>query len=282
MTRDIDTIVARLAPSPVTEVSEGARDLMQEIMTAEPAPAPRRTRRRLSLRVAMPAGALLTAAVMAVTWLLPTSSAAALDIKQEGGYYVIEIKDLYANPKVYEQQLRNAGLDITLRVEPVTAALEGQVSPTAPDRQWVKSIMGIYPPGPCDKMDGCAIGMKIPVDFKGTADVRVGRKALPGEQFDSITSFDAKGEPMHCLPYKGKTVAEVRVMLEERGIRIEEFFFDDEEDPNTGDSRVATSVPDSSLVTGGYLTEPGVANVSVQSPEVPVDVPGKNNGCPSF
>jgi hypothetical protein len=62
MSRDIDSIVARFAPPPVTETGEGARELMQEIMATEPAPAPRRSRRWPNLRVAIPASALLTLA----------------------------------------------------------------------------------------------------------------------------------------------------------------------------------------------------------------------------
>lgn len=65
-------VVARLAAPPVTDVSPGARELMHEITAAGPAPEPGRRRRRLGPRVAVPAGALLTAAVMALTWLLPT------------------------------------------------------------------------------------------------------------------------------------------------------------------------------------------------------------------
>lgn len=281
MTKDIETIVARFASAPVTDVSDGARELMHEIMAAEPAPL--RTRRRLSLRVAIPVGALLTAALVAVTWLQPTSSAAALDIRKEGGYYVIEIKDLYANPKVYESQLQAIGLDITLRVVPSTSAFEGQVFPTAPDHQYLTEITGIYPPGPCDKMDGCAIGVKIPADFKGTAEVAVGRKARPGERYESTTSFDTKGEPLHCVPFLNKTVTEVRELLKERGVSIEEYGVSD---PN-GDRRnfeVKASVPDSWFVNGGSLTTPELATVFVHSSPMPqkvIDKLNKVNGCPS-
>lgn len=283
MTKDIDTIVTRFASAPVTDVSEGARELMHEIMAAEPEPERRRIRRLPSLRVAIPVGALLTAAVVAVTWLLPTSPAAALDIRKEGGYYVIEIKDLYANPKVYESQLQAIGLDITLRVVPSTSAFEGQVFPTSPDHQYLTEITGIYPPGPCDKMDGCAIGVKIPADFKGTADVAVGRKARPGERYESTTSLDTKGEPLHCVPFRNKTVAEVRELLKERGVSIEEYVVSD---PN-GDRRnfeVKTSVPDSWFVNGGSLHTPELATMFVHSSPIPQRVIDKHNkvsDCPS-
>ncbi|MEV0384381.1 hypothetical protein [Nonomuraea sp. NPDC050643] len=259
MTHDIDRIVSRFAAPAVPGVSEGARELMHEIIAGDPAPAPVRPRRRLSPRVAVPAGALLAAGAVGATWLLPMSAAAALDITEENGYYVIEIKDLYANPKIYEKQLRDYGLDLTLTVVPSTAAFEGQVFPTTPDNRYLTEIQGIYPPGPCDKLDGCAIGVKIPTNFKGTADVAVGRKARPGEKYQSSTTFSAKGEPMHCVPYRDKPVAEVRELLKDRGVRVSTYAV---RDPAAEEGvGVRTSVPDTWYVDGGFLTEPGVATL---------------------
>ncbi|MFC4013208.1 hypothetical protein ACFOY2_38690 [Nonomuraea purpurea] len=278
MKQDIDRVVARFAPPPVTDVSEGAKDLMHEIMAAE---SPAEARRRPRRWVAIPAGALLTAAAVALTWMLPNSTASALDIEREGDYYVIQIKDLYADPDSYKTQLRTVGLDVSLKVIPATAAFEGQVFPTSPDNKYITEITGIYPPGPCDKLDGCAIGVKIPVDFKGTASIEIGRKAEPGERYQSFTTWDVKGEPMHCVPYRNKTVAEVRGMLKERGIRIEEFVV---REPTSRDYEMEDTVPDSWLVTNGSLHEPGVATVHVYKTGMPqeiVDRLNKANGCPS-
>ncbi|MEV0231096.1 hypothetical protein [Nonomuraea sp. NPDC050786] len=283
MTQDIDQIVARFAAPPVPEVSEGARELMHEITAGSPAPETGRTGRRRG-RVVAVSGGLLTAAVVALTWMLPNSTAAALDIKKEGGYYIIEIKDLYADPDSYETQLRTVGLDVSIKVIPATAAFEGQVFPTTPDQKYVTEIQGIYPPGPCEKLDGCAIGLKIPVGFKGSASVTVGRKARPGEQFQSTTSWDAKGEPMHCVPYYNKTVAEVRTMLRDRGVSIEEFIVEDPSRTDALDYEKKDSVPDSWLVNGGSMTEPGRASVDVYATPMPqtiIDNLNQANGCPT-
>ncbi|WP_187414745.1 hypothetical protein [Nonomuraea sp. PA05] len=267
--QNLTDVVSRFAAPPVTSVSEGARELMHQIMADTPAPEPARSRRRPGLRVAIPAGALLAAGAVAATpWLLPASPAAALDIKQEGGYYVIEIKDLYANPKVYERELRSAGLDVTLRVIPATAAFEHMVFPTSPDNRHLTEIKSIYPPGPCEKLGGCAIGMKIPKDFAGTADIAVHRKARPGEKYQSVTTFSAKGEPMHCVPYLNKTVAEVLPLLKERGVRVNEYS-DSTLVGNDDGSDMRTSVPGTWHVDGGALTEPGVAFLSVSEEPMP-------------
>ncbi|TDD20926.1 hypothetical protein [Nonomuraea diastatica] len=282
MNQNMDHVVTRFAAPPVTETGEGARELMHAIMATEPPPA--KARRRPNRRLAVAAGAVLTGAVMAATWVLPTSSASALDIEEKNGYYVIQIKDLYANPEIYETQLKDHGLDVTLKVKPVTAAFEGQVFPTSPDHKYITDIKGIYPPGPCDKLDGCAIGVKIPVGYTDTVDIRVGRKARPGEKYTSITSFDAKGEPMECVPYHNKTVAEVRDLLKERGVRIGNFVIDDPDSDDPQDFTEASSAPDSLLVTGGALREPGVTSLHVSSVPTPGDVVERRyrkNGCPT-
>ncbi|MFI7232443.1 hypothetical protein ACIBO5_55425 [Nonomuraea angiospora] len=233
--------------------------------------------------MAIPAGGLLTAAVVALTWLQPDTSASALNIRQEGGYYIIEIKDLYANPKMYEEQLRHYGLDVSLKVRPATAAFEREVFPTAPDMSVVSEIQGINPPGPCDMVgDACAIGLKIPVGFKGTALVAVGRKARPGEKYDVTTSWDTKGEPMHCVPFANKTVAEVRATLTERGVRISGFLVPDLTAEKAGGGSEQASVPDTWLVRGGFFTEPGVAVVvahTIPLPQRAIDARNKAKGC---
>ncbi|MCK2213542.1 hypothetical protein MF672_007000 [Actinomadura sp. ATCC 31491] len=268
MTQDVERVVARLAAPPVTGVSAGARELMHEIMAGPPEPVRPRPRRRLPLRLAVPAGALLAAGAVAATWLLPAAPAAALDIKEENGYYVIQIKDLYANPKLYEQQLRALGLKVTLRVVPATAAYERLVFPTSPDHEYLDEIKGIYPPGPCGRLDGCPVGVKIPTTFAGVADIAVSRKARPGEKYQNVTEFNAKGEPLHCVPYLDRSVAEVRALLAGRGVRVSEYSVA-ELARNDDGSDLRASVPDDWHVQGGFLTEPGVATLSVS--ETPMD-----------
>ncbi|MEU7897155.1 hypothetical protein AB0B45_30360 [Nonomuraea sp. NPDC049152] len=271
MNTDIDRVVAHLAPDPGPGMSEGARQLMHEIMEGDPAPAAGLAdrRRKLGRRPRLAAVGLIAAAAIGVSWLGPSglglgpAPVAALDIKQEDGYYVVTVKDLYADPDSYEAQLEAVGLDISIRVKPVSAAFEGIVFPTSGER-YVDEFEPIEAPGTCDKAGGCPVGLKIPIGFKGSADISLGRKARPGEQYQSTTSFDALGEPMHCVPYMNKPVGQVREMLRQRGISVKEFMV---EDPNSksDDYEVKDSVPDSYLVTGGSLSEPGKTMLSVST-----------------
>ncbi|GAA2285491.1 hypothetical protein GCM10010149_34260 [Nonomuraea roseoviolacea subsp. roseoviolacea] len=296
MNTDVDRVVAHLSPGAGPGMTEGAQALMRDIMAAEPAPsravtplravasAGRRGRRSRVLRAAVPGVALLAAAFLGLSWLLPAGhglgpgTAAALDIKKEDGYYVIEVKDLYADSATYEAQLRDAGLDVTLNVVPSTPALVGSVSPTSiTEDRYLDEIKTIDRPGECDKMGGCPIGVKIPENFEGHAEITIGREARPGERFQNGTAIDALGEPLHCLPYIGRTVAEVRGMLQERGVTVQEF---DDMDPVSGGTK--ESVPDSWLVEGGSMTEPGKASLNVYEGSAPQE-PGGRRGenCPT-
>ncbi|MFD1540664.1 hypothetical protein [Nonomuraea guangzhouensis] len=289
MKNRVDRVVTHLSPGAGPGMTEAAHELMRDIMAAEPAtaravaPAVRRARRPLILRAAVPGVALLTAAFLALSWLLPTGlglgpgTAAALDIKKEDGYYVIEIKDLYADAGTYQAQLRDAGLNVTLTVIPSTPSWVGSIFPTSPtEGRYLDEIKTIDQPGTCDKMGGCPIGVKIPENFQGPADITLGREARPGEPFANSTTIDGLGEPLHCLPYIGRTVTEVRGMLQERGVTIQNF---EDMDPLTGGTK--QSVPDSWLVENGSMTEPGKATLSVYEGSEPQE-PGGRRGenCP--
>lgn len=283
MNTDIDRVVAHLVPDPGPGMTEGAHALMREIITTRPGPEARPARRRRPvLRLALPGVALATAAFVALSWLLPTGAgfgpgpAAALDIRQEDGYYVVEVKDLFADPDRYQEQLRGVGLDVTLRLVPSTPSMVGSIFPTSPtDERYLDEIKTIDPPGACDKMGGCPIGVKVPVNFRGPAEIILGREASPGEAYANGTSIDALGEPLHCVPFRGKTVAEVRELLAQRGLTVHTFRdtnpYIDEADATK------TSVPDSWYVNGGYLEEPGKAALNVSEEPEESDAGGLRN-----
>jgi hypothetical protein len=123
------------------------------------------------------------------------------------------------------------------------------------------------------------------VGFTGSASISLGREAKPGEAYKSLTSFHALGEPLHCVPHLNKTVAEVRALLKERGITIQEFTVADPRRTDPLDYELTSSVPDSWYVTGGSLLMPGKATVDVFSSPMPsdqVENVRKATGCPTL
>ncbi|MCK2213400.1 hypothetical protein MF672_006270 [Actinomadura sp. ATCC 31491] len=225
---EIDRLVAGIAPDPGPGMTPIARELLEEITSV---PVPERRRRRGWLAVPRPRRWAAVPALAALAALLSfgvaqAPASAALDIERVGDHYVITVQDLLAEPAVYQRELRARGLDITLDVVPTSASLTGQIIVISDlDRlrsgQMVSGegpITTIDAPGPCERFTGCPIGVKVPVGFDKKAAITLGRRALPGERYQMPPGIALPGEPLHCVAYVGKSVAEVSALLRERGV----------------------------------------------------------------
>ncbi|MBE3014758.1 hypothetical protein IL992_37110 [Microbispora sp. NEAU-D428] len=233
---DLHRLVAGIAPDPGPGMTPAALDLLEEIVSG-PVPATRRLRvpeavtgaaRRVLRRPRLaPLIVSLTAVLLAVGWLVPGAAglgpapaAAALDIRREGDHYVVMVRDLFAAPASYQRELRDRGLDVDVRLVPVSSAWAGQVIGFDGTRD-NSAITAIKAPGECTRFGGCAIGFRIPVGFRGHATVFLGRAARAGERYGILEAFDMEGQPFHCVDYVNKTVAQVLPLLRERGVRAE-------------------------------------------------------------
>ncbi|GGM66647.1 hypothetical protein GCM10010106_10920 [Thermopolyspora flexuosa] len=249
-TDDIDRLVAAIAPDPGPGLTPSGRQLMEEITTTPVAlsPAPARRRRRW---LAVPVAAGLTAAALALGWVLPAlpglgsaPAAAALDIRRDGDHYVIRVLDMYADPETYERELRARGLDITLEVKPTSRGRAGSVFivqdldrlqaegrvpadgrittvdelPLGKEASPGDPVSPLRPPGSCQTPHGCPLGVRIPVDLTERARITIGREARPGEDYLIRPDVGSPGEPLHCVPYVNRTVAEVTRIARERGV----------------------------------------------------------------
>lgn len=222
---EIDRLVAGIAPDPGPGMTPIARELLEEI-TSTPVTESRRRPivPRLRRWAAVPVLATLTALMSFGVAQAPAS--AALDIKLVDDHYVITVKDLMAEPEVYERELRARGIHITLRLAPTSASLAGQMfvindmdqlrsGRTVPAEGPISTIDG---PGPCERFGGCPVGLKVPVGFAKKASVTLGRRAAPGERYMMPPGIAMPGEPLHCVDYVNRTVAEVAALLRERGV----------------------------------------------------------------
>jgi hypothetical protein len=218
---------------------------------------------------------------MALTWLLPGAfglgsrpASAALDIKRQGDYYVITVKDLFADPARYQAQLRGRGLNISLKLVPMTPGAEGRPFVWDPKEDGLTEadvrlrknlITTIGRPARCDRPRGCAIGLKIPVGYSGSAVIYLGREARPGESYQDPLELNAVGGPLHCIDYTKKTVDRVRVLLREHGVPTVAF---------VDGHGTRTSVPGSWYVHDGVLSGPGRALLLVAPTLKRPDAPG--------
>ncbi|SEL42538.1 hypothetical protein [Nonomuraea pusilla] len=225
---EIDRLVAGIAPDPGPGTTPIARELLEEITSVPVAERPHRRTWLALLRpprwATVPVLAMLAALLS--FGVAQTPASAALDIELVDDHYVITVKDLLAEPEVYQRELRARGLDITLKLVPTSASLTGQMF-VINDMDRLRSgkpvpgegpITTIDAPGPCERFSGCPIGLKVPVGFDRKAKISLGRRALPGERYLMPPGIAMPGEPLHCVDYVNRSVAEVSALLRERGV----------------------------------------------------------------
>jgi hypothetical protein len=276
MKHDIDSVIVRIAPPRGPGRTPGAGELFEEITTvtaatADPAAVPSGPARfprvrRLGRAAASRRGRLvlpLAALVIALSWLVPgvfglgaRPASAALDIKQEGGYYIVTVKDVFADPKIYQAQLHEHGLDISLKLSPASPSLVGQMLVADPKMNGLTNaemahrkdlIVPIESQGCASAPVPCTIGVKVPVGYQGKATIYLGRQARPGEAYRSMAPIDGPGEVLHCVDFRMKTVDQVVAILKERGV------------PNVG---FATAEGPRSSVPGSWIVHDGVMSAA--------------------
>lgn len=236
----IDSVVAEIARVHDEELvaerySDGARALFEGIVSTPVADAPsgggRRAKRADSVRARERPVArrvsLLAAAVCALAagfavagqMLLDAPTAAAgVEIARTNRFFVARVVDLNADPDAMRAAFRERGLDIELRLVPVSPSLVGEIvamSDTA------EGITGLPDPetGCPEEMRCGPIGLRIPLDFRGEADITLGREAEAGELYVSAGDAFAPGEVLHCSGLLGAPVRHARDALARRGVR---------------------------------------------------------------
>jgi len=241
-----DAEAARLAPAATMAA------LADEIMNSAtapladgPLPAGRPVRRggtgparlRKRLLIGVPVAAALAVAGLIATSLgapgqhvgpvavgPPKAEAAALSFTRQGGYINVIVRNPVADPKRYRAEFAAHHLNISLTLVPASPSVVGTLveeSVSAGSAAW--QLTPITAKGRCFTGGGgnvCPVGVRVPIDFRGTVSLVFGRAARPGEQYESAAQADGPGEAMHGLHYQGKTVAAVLAMLAKRGITV--------------------------------------------------------------
>ncbi|QNE21605.1 hypothetical protein F1D05_31380 [Kribbella qitaiheensis] len=212
----------------------------------------RRKAIRLAVRTALPAlvaAGVLAAVIVARHETLPTGQspipvASVLQFVPQGKYLVIKVVDPAADPARINKELADHGLNIQITLPAVSPSLVGTDTGTRIEGGEV--IGESTEPANCWKTGAkpCVPVFRIPKDFKGHAELGIGRPADAGETFDRTGQVDAPGELLHGLQWRGKTVGEVRTMLAQRNAKIFEFRVDVKPPGGRSSTDAAQTVPD--------------------------------------
>jgi hypothetical protein len=275
----IDNAVAKLARVDDAQLaslsqSPAAQALFEEVTAVEHTshasdtrPALARSRRR-HLRVALIAAAIAigAAAIFGVVSELRQAppAAAAVEFHTSGSYIVATVENPFAAERQLDDAFAAQHLDITLKLVPVSPSLVGSVvymgsSAGASDIGVLYSATRQAPGGPLP------IGLRIPVDFKGQADIVLGRTARPSETYVSTGDAFAPGEVLHGSGLVGMRVSAALLKLKALGLSAE-----------WRDLRVAKPVKGSlpapvASPTSGAAPAPGVSGAPASTESVTVD-----------
>jgi hypothetical protein len=263
-----DTLVSRLAP--VTDEQAAALvspralgELGEEIMLT--APGRSRSGRRDPLGWRAVTASLSAAAAVAVVIALifsvggqhggPRPGAgrarlAALVFTSAPGYIDVVIRDPYADPATYRAEFAAHHLNISLTMVPGSPSVVGTLAMGGGN-----GLTVLRQPGRCTEPGGgaCAIGVRIPAGFRGSAQLAFVGPARPGEKYESTGQVTAPGEAMHGLRYLRRRVSAVLAMLARRHVTVGAYRVI----TATGFAASPRSVPADWYVTGADPYAPG-------------------------
>jgi hypothetical protein len=232
--------ISRICPVTDAEAERMVRpatlaDLAERITATQDLPdgrvtAPRLAAKRRGWLIGIPLAAGLAAAVVVLTGLIPGRlpapghrtrpaagsestgpvSAQALSFITSDGSITVIVRDPLADSARYRAEFAAHHLNITLKLVPASPSLVGTVVYTG--ESGGADITPITARGRCYTGGGgsaCPVGVRIPADFRGQAELVFGRAARPGELYESTAPATAPGEVMHGLRFQGLTVARV-------------------------------------------------------------------------
>jgi hypothetical protein len=251
-------------------------DLAEHITMAEPARTrPARAHRRAARRrvlILTPVAAALAVAGLVITSLgspgqkvgpisvgPPKAQAAVLSFSRHGGYLDVIVKNPLADARRYRAAFAKYGLDISLTLVPASPSLVG----TLVYMEAGKGITPISAQGKCFTGGGgytCPVGVRVALDYKGSAVITFGRPPRPGERYETTGPVTAQGEAMHGMTgYVGKTAAAVAALLAKRHVTVADYWFQNSRCEGVN----RKSMPGSWFVTGADPWAPGEVALDV-------------------
>jgi hypothetical protein len=159
----------------------------------------------------------------------PVQTAQALSFTTSDGWITVIVRNPLADEARYRAEFAAHHLDITFNLVPASPSIVGTVVYTG-QSAGSSPIQTITAKGRCYTGGGgaeCPVGVRIPADFHGQAEIVFGRAARPGEQYESTAvSATVPGEVMHGLKFVGDTVTQVLALLRPRQVTVAVYNYD--------------------------------------------------------
>lgn len=154
--------------------------------------------------------------------LRPGTAAAGIEIETRSGQYVARVTDPEASRDELTAAFSQLDLDIGVSLVPVSPSLVGTIVSISEEGEQGNSIRALFNRERCvtGGGGGCPVGLRVPLDYSGQAEVVLGRAGFPGELFTSVADAFAPGEFLHCSGLYGSRVADALDLLADKGIAV--------------------------------------------------------------
>ncbi|GAA1554866.1 hypothetical protein GCM10009789_05400 [Kribbella sancticallisti] len=234
-THDLEAVTRGLNPAPTTEITDAAWTQLSDGITAAGAEDQQvvsiETRRRPARpRVLLVAAAgLLIAGVIAGTVITRPGQdlPQALSVTDQGDWLTVRVVDPDADPKAYNEQFKKLGLNIKVKMVPVSPSGVRSYATFLSYEGSDDAKLGLLEPGEnCPPTltandPACQYGVEVGKSFKGRAEIEFGRPARSGELYrHSPGEANAPGEELAGVKYRNLRVSDVQKILASRGMTV--------------------------------------------------------------
>jgi hypothetical protein len=203
-------------------------DHLQQAIARQQATA-RRRRRRGRWLVAAAAAAVALAAVLglgprggpgspAVGPLRVDPASAKVTVRKSASFYEIRLANVLADPEAIRQALRQRGLNVNIQFIPASPSLVDKAVASYETPGGDRRVRWTYRPSSSVEQD--LVTVRVPLDYHGELGLAIGRRARPGEQYESAAlSAQLPGEALHCADVEGRRIREILPVLQQRHLQ---------------------------------------------------------------
>jgi len=145
-------------------------------------------------------------------------ASAKVSVRESAGFYEIRLANVLADPEAIRQALRQHGLNVKIQFiasspSGVNKEVASYESPGGDRRvRWTYRR--------ASSVDADLVTVRVPLDYRGELGIAIGRRARPGEQYQSSAlSAQLPGEALHCADIEGKRIRDILPVLRQRHLR---------------------------------------------------------------
>jgi len=183
------------------------------VRRSSPRAVARRQRRRLLAPLGTAAAVVAVVAGSLLVVARPDTAQASLRVEIADGRLVVTLVDLVQRPEDIQEELAEAGLDVSVVAVPVgpsaVGRFVGEVATELPAELHIT-----------DGGRSTFSGFSLPLGWSGSLELYVGRTARTGESYAAASDAFAPGEPLACSEVSGRPATLVLALAEERGLTL--------------------------------------------------------------